>query len=126
MIFTLEVVPIAKGRPRVDRRGWTYTPKKTVEFEKQIRALSDPFKPSAPYAGPVRCEIVFVLPRPKHCKRKRPIVRPDVDNFAKGVLDALNGVFWKDDGQIVQLFVCKEYALENGPSRIHMRVEELA
>ena len=31
----------------------------------------------------------------------------DIDNLAKGILDALTGILWKDDAQIVKLHVCK-------------------
>lgn len=125
MIFTLTIAPFPKLRARVDRRGWTYTPKKTVEFEKQIKNLSDRYKPSVPYTGPLRCEMVFVIRKPKSCKRKHPSVRPDIDNFAKGVMDALSGTFWKDDGQIIELFARKEYAAVDVPARIHVRIEEV-
>lgn len=39
-----------------------------------------------------------------------PIGRPDVDNYAKGVKDALNGIMYKDDSQITKLTVRKYYA----------------
>lgn len=42
----------------------------------------------------------------KHTKR------PDVDNMAKAVLDALNGIAWEDDSQIARLSITKEYAKE--------------
>ncbi len=40
---------------------------------------------------------------------KRPTGRPDVDNYAKIVLDALNGIAWKDDSQVWQLTATKRY-----------------
>lgn len=36
----------------------------------------------------------------------------DIDNLAKGILDALTGIIWKDDAQIVDLRVCKRLADE--------------
>lgn len=36
--------------------------------------------------------------------------RPDVDNLIKNVLDALNGVCWKDDGQVTWICACKAKA----------------
>lgn len=41
------------------------------------------------------------------------VVRPDADNVAKIVLDALNGIVWKDDSEVVWLMVCKSYARED-------------
>ena len=36
--------------------------------------------------------------------------RPDLDNVAKQVLDALNGVVWDDDSQVCDLRIRKRYA----------------
>jgi Holliday junction resolvase RusA-like endonuclease len=40
----------------------------------------------------------------------RPDVRPDIDNYEKTVLDALNGVIWSDDGRVVALSSEKYYS----------------
>ncbi len=37
----------------------------------------------------------------------------DLDNLSKGVLDALQGIIWKNDAQIIQLDVSKYPAIEN-------------
>ena len=71
--------------------------------------------------GPVRVGIRAFMQTPqaiaKH-KRKgpaaesgelRPLTKPDVDNFAK-VIDALNGIVWRDDSQVVELLVEKFYS----------------
>lgn len=39
--------------------------------------------------------------------RKNLKNRCDADNLSKAVLDSLNGVLWKDDIQVVQLFIAK-------------------
>ena len=39
----------------------------------------------------------------------KPLVKPDLDNIAKGICDALNGIAWKDDKQITDLYVGKRY-----------------
>lgn len=39
----------------------------------------------------------------------RPIVKPDVDNVTKAILDALNGIAFSDDRQIVQVTCEKWY-----------------
>jgi Holliday junction resolvase RusA-like endonuclease len=41
----------------------------------------------------------------------RPAKKPDVDNYAKTVLDAVNGVLFYDDGQIVKLVIEKYYSI---------------
>lgn len=62
--------------------------------------------------GPIRVCAEFYLPRPKSLARKHRahLTRPDVDKLARGVLDALTGVLWRDDAQVVQLKVTKAYA----------------
>ena len=48
--------------------------------------------------------------------------KPDVDNIAKAILDSLNGLPYKDDNQVAELVVRKEYGLEN---RIIVELEEI-
>lgn len=40
----------------------------------------------------------------------RPIKKPDADNIAKIVLDALNGLAYEDDKQVTGLLVTKKYS----------------
>ena len=40
----------------------------------------------------------------------RPIVKPDLDNIAKAILDGMNGVAWEDDKQVVSLRMEKTYS----------------
>lgn len=62
--------------------------------------------------GPVRLCANFYLPRPKSlgAKPKSHLTRPDVDKLARAIGDALTGVVWRDDSQIVQFKVSKYYA----------------
>lgn len=39
-----------------------------------------------------------------------PAVRPDIDNYVKAILDALNGIMFSDDGKIVELIAYKRYS----------------
>lgn len=73
---------------------------------------------------PVALTVTCMFPRPaSHFTRKgalsaagrRAVLpsRADVDNLAKAVMDALNGLAWADDRQIVDLNVTKEWAALN-------------
>jgi len=110
--------PTAKGRPRVTRSGHAFTPTKTVQAEHRIqRQVSDEF-PYPPLEGPLEVGIVVRLLKPKSAPKKRitwPISRPDVDNYAKLVLDALNGILWRDDSQVVELRVLKAFCTAEHP-----------
>jgi Holliday junction resolvase RusA-like endonuclease len=65
--------------------------------------------------GPVSIKIVCWFERPKdHSKRRRQqpepkTTKPDADNLAKGILDALNEIAYNDDGQVYRLTVEKWY-----------------
>jgi Holliday junction resolvase RusA-like endonuclease len=42
----------------------------------------------------------------------KPTNKPDCSNYLKGIEDALNGIAYIDDSQIVLVHVTKQYALE--------------
>ena len=56
--------PFAKQRPRMTKRGHTYTPKPTVEFESVVREIAA-LKFSEPFTGPVRVHITAMFEMPK-------------------------------------------------------------
>ena len=43
----------------------------------------------------------------------RPAKSPDLDNYVKLILDALNGLLWEDDRYIVEMPSGKFYTTEN-------------
>lgn len=114
-------VPFVRGKGRVrfvKQTGRTYTPDKTAEAMALIRAAWGD-RPKAPSGVPVRVIIETTRPLPKSTPKKvdsaPDIVKPDADNIAKLVLDALNGVAWTDDTQVASLAVMK-YARARGAS----------
>jgi crossover junction endodeoxyribonuclease RusA len=62
----------------------------------------------------VEINVIFHMARPKTVKRKEPFKRPDIDKLARAVLDALTGVAYDDDEQVVKLTASKEYAETEG------------
>lgn len=56
----------------------------------------------------------------------RPAKRPDVDKLVRQVLDAITGVIYADDGQVVSLLAEKHYAEGNQPPRIEVEVSVLS
>jgi Holliday junction resolvase RusA-like endonuclease len=123
--FVVKGEPVAKPRPRVvtqEGRTHAYTPKHAKEWEETVQWFAAQHRPATPLDGPLAVALIFYLPRPKTVKRPRPSVRPDIDNYAKAVMDALNGVMWKDDGQIVKLHCEKRY----GEPRVEIEIQEVA
>lgn len=67
--------------------------------------------------GPIQATIRVYYPYPSSWSQKKKaaikwkVSRPDCDNLAKIILDALNGIVWVDDAQVVELCVQKQYGL---------------
>ncbi len=122
--LTVHLEPVAKQRARVGRFGG-YTPKKTARFEKEL-ALRVGYSLSGlkPLAGPLRLSVRFIFVPPKKQTRPYPC-KSDIDNLQKSFCDALNGVLWVDDVQIIDSKAVKLYAMDGSPSRIEFEVEEV-
>jgi Holliday junction resolvase RusA-like endonuclease len=110
----LQIRPRAKGRPRVTKTGHTYTPKETVDYENQIKeAYSGPFFEEGMLSVKLRFTMsgtelmVERVEENPNVKQPASRLRGDIDNYAKSVLDALNGVAYSDDKQIVILHLEK-------------------
>jgi len=65
-----------------------------------------------PLSGPLRLDLTFHLQKTKGVPKGRiwPCVRPDLDNYTKAFLDAVQGIVFKDDGQICGGEVWKKYS----------------
>lgn len=120
--FDVPGVPQGKGRPRARNAGGyvqMYTPAKTREYEAWIAACYRRAAGDAKLLPPIRLEIVARMPIPKSytkARRRECILgllphtgKPDVDNIAKAVADALNGVAYADDTQITTMAITKRY-----------------
>lgn len=69
----------------------------------------------------IKVDMLFCLPIPQSVTKKRRLdmiggverhtKKPDTDNLIKAVLDALNGVAYEDDAQIVMIAARKCYSV---------------
>lgn len=107
--FFVPGIVVAQGRPRafaVNGRVIMTDPPKSRDWKQAFREVaSQHVLPDMPWEGPLRMSVSFFLPRPKSVSANRrpyPIVKPDLDNLLKAVKDALSGVFYKDDRQVVE------------------------
>jgi Holliday junction resolvase RusA-like endonuclease len=121
--FTVYTEPVAQGRPRFSNQGGfvrAYDPKKSKDFKQYVKLVASDHRPITLLDGPLSLEVkVFKSSLKSFSKKKkiaaeagelRPLTKPDVDNFVKGIKDALKSVIWKDDSQVVDLHVSKWYS----------------
>ena len=120
--ITFEIAGLAKGkgRPRFRNVGsfvQTYTDKETATWENFVR-LSYINSGGKLMTGCLAVLIQSYFPVPKSYSKKKqkelmhaPFPhKPDCDNLAKSILDALNGIAFDDDMQVIMLTVGKFYS----------------
>lgn len=96
-VFTLDGArPRPKKRPRVTRNG-TYTPRETTGHENDLAVKA---RDAMKHRPPAETEVAVVVLFEQATK-----IRADIDNLAKTVTDAMNGIVYADDSQIVELRV---------------------
>lgn len=78
-----------------------------------------------PEAGPLALELTFYLERKPSVQRVFPTVRPDVLKLARAVEDALTGVVYKDDAQIILEHLEKRYAGNGEGAGVIVKVTRL-
>jgi len=121
--FTVYGEPVAQGRPRattINGQVRMYDPKKSSDFKDYVRLVASEHRPDKLLEGPISLEVKVYKPTLKSFSKKkkvaaesgmlRPTTKPDVDNYVKGVKDALKNVIWKDDSQVVDLHISKWYS----------------
>lgn len=124
VILEGEIVP--KARPRTVRkngRTWTYTPKRTQDFERYVK-LQTKATVKQPIEQPLEVDILIKKRPPKSWSEKKqkeaiegevaPTAKPDLDNYTKAILDGMDGVAFKDDSYIVKSSQQKIYAETDG------------
>ena len=114
--FTINGECVPKARPRFSKFGHVYTTPKTRAYENIVKSTAiDNRVPCITTA--LRIELKSI---PKSFSKKKrelanegkiyPVVKPDIDNYVKSVLDGLNGVLFMDDKQIVDFRAVKRYS----------------
>ena len=134
--FHIPGQPVGKGRPRIGKVGAharMFTPAKTVSYESTVALFAAQAMAGRPLlTGPVNLQmrVDFAIPASWSQKKQRaaeaglilPTVKPDADNILKALCDAINGVVWVDDVQVVDLTVKKRYSVQPG---VAVRIDEL-
>lgn len=110
-------------------------PAKSKYFKQYVALVASQHRPETVITGTVSMDVKVYRPMPKsvsNSKKKkekvenglsRPTTKPDVDNYVKGVKDALNHLIYKDDSQVVDLKVSKFYSEE---PRVEVMIREVS
>lgn len=115
MKLTIYGEPTAQGRPRASTQGGKarlYDPAKSRDYKQYIStSAKQQIRGDAPLDGALSLSVKVYRSIPKSFSKKkaalaeqgeiRPTTKPDVSNYIKGIEDALNGICWHDDSQIV-------------------------
>jgi len=101
--------------------------KRGKAWRKTVRAAALQWGRKTPMTGALRVDVTFLLRRPKsHFGTGRnvgvlkpsaplfPTIRPDVLKLARAVEDALTGICWLDDAQIVHEMLAKGFSDDEG------------
>lgn len=136
--FVFNIDPVEQTRPRakivkaydrIKRRFKNsislYDPKKVVEFKALLKMLAiqerkikkyqliekgKPFHVSVIFYRPIQQSLSKVEKTRRILGKVFPTVKPDLDNYIKSTFDALNGVLWHDDNNIVSIHAMKMYS----------------
>ena len=126
---TIQITPVAKPRPKfrqVKKEGqkfattMVYYPNDYLAWEEELSKLLLPGVVRK-HSGPVKLEATFAFPVPPSCSKKERDARleqgwhtqkPDRDNLAKALMDAMNHIeVWEDDSQVCTGNVEKRWSL---------------
>ena len=126
--FTVEGEPIPQGSVRVFGGRVVHDNPRTKGWRALVAAEAAEVVDGDPWVGPVAATLVFRVQKPRTAPRRRtfPTVRPDLDKYGRAVLDALTGLVWVDDSQVVRLTLAKVYAQVDEPIGLVAEVRRVA
>lgn len=111
--FTVIGQPVPKGRPRFFK-GVAVTPQRTRDYERHVRNVAALYCAHWDRTGAYRVTLEFIGPR----------LIGDLDNYAKAVLDGMNGYAFEDDRQVTELRGFK-HSLATEQPRVEVLVERI-
>lgn len=137
--FIVPGKPQGKARARtgynpIAKRITSYTPENTVLYENLIKmCYQSTTAHRFDYEVPLSLKVTaYFEPTKSESKKRRlqmlqgqiaPLKKPDTDNIVKAVMDALNGLAYEDDKQVVHLEVFKRYGEQ---ARIEVEIKAIA
>lgn len=91
--------------------------RRNTDWSTIVGEIGRTYAPESPLEGALILVALFYLPMPatmpqKHRATALPIKRPDLDNLMHKFMDHWNGIFWRDDSQVVDLVARKRYPVD--------------
>lgn len=125
---------VLKGGANKGRAIVTDANPNSKDWKIDVRTTAKQHYSGEPWECPIVMELTFYLQRPKghfgsgkNASSLRsgappyPVSKPDATKLCRGVEDALTGVLWVDDSQIVTQHIEKRY----GKPGVHIRITEV-
>ena len=138
MRMILNIEPKPQSRPRFARRGnftTAYEDKEMKAWRNKCRLLITKLYTDQPaLEGALKVKVKFYIKSPQYIskvkKNKQALIdeiipvskKADLDNYIKALFDSANGILYKDDGQIAEIYAAKVYSTS---PRIEIEIEEI-
>ena len=133
LAFVLNLTPRPQKQTRFRRVGkFIQTYDASAKDLKNLRLLLQAFAPPIPMSGSIYIDATFYLPTPKSTSKKKKSLmesgeiahnkKPDLDNLSYLLTNAMKGLIYQDDRQIIEVHERKKYGLE---PRIEVLVKEI-
>lgn len=108
------------------RQGQFQT-RENTEWALMVGQVGRTHAPPAPLEGPIGFRCLFYVPKPSTAGRTviAPLKRPDIDNLVHKLSDHFNGIFWKDDSQIIDFHAFKRFAGPGGQTGLEVTIEQI-
>ena len=111
--------PVAWMRPRAQRVGGFikfFVHPAMEDWKRTVQSQVLTIKPPSLLTGALSVRMIFHLARPKSLPKKivHHVRKPDAENCAKAILDYMTGLIYRDDSQVEELYVRKQYSAEPG------------
>lgn len=117
-----------QGRPRMRRNGHAYKTREDREWEDRIKESyinsNGPHFGSKPVIVALMIHRAMPNSRPKYRESEMDVYKPDSSNVLKGVEDALNGIAYEDDRQIVGAFTIKHPRIRQDSEYIEVLITD--
>lgn len=124
MKFVIDLAPKPQSRPRFTKYGRPYELKDMKEYKLAVeRSVKEQMNGNKLVDVPISVSMTFYIEPPQYIskvkrnasalndERLNVMRKPDIDNYVKAILDSMNDIVFKDDGQISELYAKKVYSL---------------